>query len=305
MRTAALALALFAVLAPVEAVSQEKRLKLRIAVAPIDWGSKKWFDNWQVPVEFRTGIDEKLQKKLLETGRFVVLERGELEALLQEQAIKEENTGKSQKGKIVFAQALVKGTLTDFSVNSRGGGVGVNIGGIGRVGAAANEAKVAINVRIFNVDTSELIASEEATGKVGAAGFSFSGNHRTAFTNFSTFEKSPLGGAMTKAIDQTVEKIVAKLEKIPWSTRVADFDPASKEVTLAAGKNLGVQVGDTFEVHKVSRVIKDPETGEVLGVRTAKIGVIRVKEVEDKIAFAEVLEGEGFGPGDIVREPKR
>ena len=46
----------------------------------------------------------------------------------------------------------------------------------------------------------------------------------------------------------------------------------------------------------------DPETGEVLGFRTTKSGRVRVTEVQKKLAIAEVIEGEGFGAGDIVRE---
>jgi curli biogenesis system outer membrane secretion channel CsgG len=268
----------------------------------MEYGREDWFDGWRMPVEFRNAIDEKLQKKLLDTGRFVVLERAEMENLEKEKALKEEATGQSQRGKTVFAQAMVKGKVTDFALDKRGAGGGVNIGGIGRIGGSTTEAKCAINVRIFNVDTSELIASEEAAGRAGATGFSFSGNSRVAFADFGAFEKTPLGEAVTKAIDKAVEQISAKLAKMPWSCRVADFDEDSKEITLNAGTNLGVQAGDVFEVLAITKVIKDPETGEILGTKTAKVGKIRVKEVQEKISIAEIVEGTGFGNGNIVRE---
>lgn len=280
----------------------EKKLKMRIAVAELDWSSREYWNDWRIPIEFRNAIHEKLIQKLMDTGRFVVLEREAMEALEKEQAIKEENTGQSQKGKIIPAQALVRGKVTDFEMSRSSTGGGVNIGGVGRVGGSVTQAKMAINVRIFNVDTSEMLASEEAAGKVSSTSFKFDGNSKVAFADFSSFEKSPLGEATTKAIDQAVEKVLAKLEKTPWSCRVADFDAPTKEVTLNAGSELGVAVGDTFEVHKVSRVIKDPETGAVLGVRTSKIGTIKVIEVEKKFAIATVVEGEGFETGAIVKE---
>ena len=279
----------------------QRKLKVRIAVAPLNWSSGV-FDGWTVPAEFRNAIHEKLQKKLADTGKFIVLEREALDAILKEQAIKEENTGQSMKGKIIPAQVMVQGKVTDFEMSRSSTGGGVNIGGIGRVGGSVTQAKMSMNVRLFNVDTSEVFATEDAAGRVNRSGFRFDGNHRVAYANFEQFEKTPLGEATTQAIDKAVEKILAKMEKTPWTCRVADYDAASKEITLNAGAEVGVAVGDTFEVHKVSRVIKDPETGEILGTRTAKVGVIRVTEIDKKFSIATVVEGEGFEAGAIVRE---
>jgi curli biogenesis system outer membrane secretion channel CsgG len=295
------ALALSAVFATAGSIQSNKKLKMRIAVAPLNWGDGMW-DGWQVPIEFRNAIHEKLQKKLMDTGRFIVLERAALEALLQEQAIKENNTGQSMKGKIVPAQVLVQGKVTDFEMSRSSTGGGVNIGGIGRVGGNVTQAKMSMNVRIFNVDTSELIATEDAAGRVGRTGFRFDGNHKVAYADFEQFERTPLGEATTQAVNKAVEKILAKMDKTPWSCRIADFDAASKEITINAGAESGVAVGDTFDVYKVARVIKDPETGEILGTRTNKIGTIKVSEIDKKFSFATVVSGEGFEAGCIVRE---
>lgn len=288
---------------PSLAAGPEKKLKMRIAVAPLDWGDRYWINDWQIPIEFRNAIYEKLVKKLLDTGRFVVLEREALEALLTEKGIKEENTGQSQRGKIVPAQALVKGVVSDFSLNTRGAGGGIDLGPV-RVGASGSEARMKINVRIFDVDTSEMLASEEASGSAQAGSFRIGANIGSTFTDFGAFEKSPLGKATTTAIDKAVEKILEKLGKAPWQAMVADYDAGSKEVTINAGQELGVADGDFFEVHRVIRVIKDPETGAVLGKRTEKVGTIKIMSVEKKFAIGLTVTGEGFQPGDIVREVK-
>jgi curli biogenesis system outer membrane secretion channel CsgG len=303
-RCCVLSLLVLAVSAQAQAPRTDKRLKMRIAVAPIDWTNREWIDSWSVPVQFRDAINEKLAKRLLDTGRFVVLEREAMTAILDEKAIKEENTGQSQRGKIVPAQALIRPKMIDFTLARRGSGAGVNIGGIGRVGGGVAEAQCGINIRIFNVDTSELIAAEEAAGKASSSNFNFSGNHRVAFADFATFENSPLGSAVSKAIEVAVEKIVRKLDEQPWSARIADYDEDSREITLNAGSELGVRTGDVFEIHRVGRTIRDPETGEVLGVRTSKAGRIRVTDVEKKLAIAVILEGEAPKVGDIVRESR-
>ena len=299
-----IALAAMAVSAPAQASPQGKHLKLRIAVAPLDYGNKQWFENWNIPVEFRNAIDEKLAQKLFDTGRFIVLEREAMEPLLQEQAIKEENTGQSQKGKIVPAQALVRGKLTDFALARRGTGASVNLGSIGRVGGSVSEAKVAINLTIFDVDTSELLASSETAGKASSSSFKLQSGARFGFADFATFESSPLGEATTKALDATVAKVLEKLGNQPWSARVADFDVGSKEITINAGSDTGVQVGDTFDLQHISKVIKDPDTGQVLRVATTKTGRVKIKEVDKKFSVAELIEGTSAEVGDLVKEPK-
>jgi curli biogenesis system outer membrane secretion channel CsgG len=272
---------------------------MKIAVAPLDWNAS----SWQMPAEFSDAINEKLIKKFLDTGRFVVLERDALDALLKEKEIKEESTGQSQKGKIVAAQSLVAGKVTDFSLDNKGAGAGVSVGGV-RVGGSVQQAMCKINVRIINVDTSEVVMSETDSGTAAAGGLTFSGSIGSTFSDFAAFEKSPLGKAVTTAIDKVVERCVKKLDQTPWQAQVADFDADSKEVFVNAGSDMGVVVGDTFEVHRVTRVIKDPETGEVIGKKTAKVGKIRVTSVEKKVAFCSVVEGEEFQTGDIVKEIK-
>jgi len=284
--------------------SGQKHLKLRIAVAPLDYCTFQYIDQWQIPVEFRNAIDEKLASKLFDTGRFIVLEREAMEPLLQEKAIKEDNTGQSQKGKIIPAQALIRAKLTDFSIARRGSGIGVNVGSIGRIGGNVTQAQAAVNLTIFDVDTSALMATADASGKAQSTSFKLQSGARFGFADFSTFENSPLGDAMNKALDATVAKILEKLGNSPWSARVADFDAASKEVTINAGTDTGVQVGDTFEVMHVDKVIKDPDTGETLGVKTSKIGRVKIKDVQKKFAVADLIEGTGPAVGDVISEPK-
>lgn len=283
------------------APAQEKKLKLRVAVVPLEW-EKSWIEDWQIPIEFRNAIYEKLVEKLVATGRFIVLERDAMDALLKEQAIKEDNSGESQKGKIVPAQALIAGKVVDFTLAKRGAGGGAYIPGVGTVGGSVSEARVKINVRMFNVDTSEVIATESANGSASAAGFAYAGRIAGIFTSFGAFDKSPLGNATNKAIDQCVEKILKKVGAQPWSCRVADWDSDAKEITINAGSLLGVSEGNKFDVYRITKIIKDPETGEILGKKTTKVGMIRVTSVDEKFSIAEVIEGSDFQTGDIVRE---
>jgi curli biogenesis system outer membrane secretion channel CsgG len=291
----------------VAALAADKTLKMRIAVVPLDWAGHDYMSNYEIPVEFRNGIYEKLVKKLFDTGKFVVLDRDAAEALQKEKAIKEDNTGQSQKGKTVPAQAMVDGKVTDFSLNSSGTGGGISVptpfGGIGG-SASVTTARVGLNVRIFDVDTSEVLATEDSDKSVEAHNFSIGANIGGVFASMDHFDSTPLGKATTQCIDECVDKIVKDLAKQPWSASVADWDAIAKEVTINAGSDLGVAEGDTFDVYRVTKVIKDPDTGEILGKKSSKIGTIHIKSVEKKFAVGTPTDGTDFAVGDIIKEQK-
>ena len=64
--------------------------------------------------------------------------------------------------------------------------------------------------------------------------------------------------------------------------RVADVSGGT--LVISAGANDGVNVGETFEILKVLREVKDPTTKEVLDTVTEKTGEMTVTSVRDKIA---------------------
>lgn len=310
MKTSRLFLSAASVLVLCSAVfgsGSDKVLKMRIAVVPLDWNGHDNISNYQIPVEFQNGIYEKLTKKLFDTGKFVILERDAMEAMLKEKEIKQDNTGQSQKGKTVPAQAMVQGKVTDFSLNSSGTGGGVGIptpfGGIG-VSGGTTTGRVGLNVRIFDVDTSEVIATEDSDKSVEAHHFSVGANIGGVFASMDHFDSTPLGKATTEAIDEAVDKIVKDMANQPWSASVADWDTGAQEVTINAGDELGVKEGDAFDIYRVTKVIKDPDTGEILGKKTAKIGSIKIKSVDKKFSVATPIDGKDFQVGDIVKEQK-
>jgi hypothetical protein len=84
---------------------------------------------------------------------------------------------------------------------------------------------------------------------------------------------------------------------------VVDFEAG--EVAINAGSNSGVRVGDAFAIKRITRVLTDPETGRVLGKRSANIGQIRVFAVEQGLAFGRFEAWMETDPqrGDLVVQP--
>jgi curli biogenesis system outer membrane secretion channel CsgG len=288
-----------AVTAGAGAVRPEKKLKMRIAIEPVNWNDHDSVGSWYVPSEYKAAIHEKLQKKLAESGKCIVIEWQSVEEALKSQE------DKTKKAKVVPAQVIVRSRVTEFDMSQASSGGGVNVGNIGRIGGNVTVGKMTLKMKLTSVDTAQIVGEPDATGNASKTGFRFDGGAKLAFADYQAFEKSPLGEATSKAVDDAAKKILAALEKTPWSCRIADYDATSKEITLSAGSEAGVTVGDVFEVHKVTRTVKDDQTGEILGVRTVKVGTIKVTEVDKKFAFAKIETGEGFESGLLVREVEK
>ena len=73
-------------------------------------------------------------------------------------------------------------------------------------------------------------------------------------------------------------------------------------VFLNVGAEAGVKEGDTFDVYRVGNVIKDPDTGEVLGSDETKVGRVKITKVMGaRLSTASVVSGSGFKPGDMIK----
>ena len=81
-----------------------------------------------------TGMADQLADALIQSGKFVVIERQTLEDVIAEQDIAASGRAAvsetAQTGKIVPAQILIKGTVSEFEAETQKGGTGISISGI-------------------------------------------------------------------------------------------------------------------------------------------------------------------------------
>ena len=75
----------------------------------------------------------QLSDALIQSGKFIVLSRKDLDVVMAEQDLSKSSrfakTNSAKTGKIVPAQILIKGQITEFQENTSGGGQGLNIKG--------------------------------------------------------------------------------------------------------------------------------------------------------------------------------
>lgn len=267
---------------PVRSIPGPKR-----TVAVSRFASKSDFNLRYGLTDVGGGLSAMLTAALVESGRFIVVERETLSDVLAEQSliasgmVKEE--GAAVPGALIGASLLVKGAVTEFSEAAGGGGFGVGIAGIG-VGIKSRVATVGLDIQIIDATTSQLLANYKVLEKVSAKAVGVDVARAGIDTGFTKFFETPIGQATRKAITTAVERFALEAASRPWTGRVVAFD--SGEVVINAGQTSGIRVGDTFALERASAAFTDPATGRVLGRRKVLLGRLVITAVEEEMAFA-------------------
>ncbi|GMW02319.1 MAG: hypothetical protein AMXMBFR84_34550 [Candidatus Hydrogenedentota bacterium] len=273
-----------------------------VCVMPFEGAGKLGWDEGPV-------LSTMLGSALMDTGRFLIVERQQLDTVLTEQDLGAAGRINSQTalkiGNIVGASYLIQGTVTQFEPGESGqsGRVTVPIGGVGiGLGGSKVTSSVKINLRIVDLETSVVLmnktAEAEATHKsVGMDVYSSYGS-----VGGDQFKKTPLGETSELAIKKAVDYIVAEMANQPFTARVAEVE--GSQIYINAGSNRNVEPGLKLAVYKRGKEILDPDTGLVLDVKMTKTGVVQVDDVMEKMSICSLVEGEKPEKGSTLRLEK-
>lgn len=234
---------------------------------------------------------EVLTERLVNSGRFIVLEREQLARVLQEQslgmtgAITQETA--LQAGKLLGLQALITGKLANVSTNTRSGAGG-------GLGVSTTTVSVRVTVKIIDGTTGQILMADSGEGSVGNTQMSLFG------IGGGSNSDALASQAMYQALDQLVARVMVKLTSRPWSSVVVKVSP--DKVYIRAGTLSGLAEGAILGVRHVGEDIKDPTTGEILGKELSqRLGTLQVAEhVNEQLSICIPTSGEGFREGDIV-----
>jgi curli biogenesis system outer membrane secretion channel CsgG len=144
--------------------------KARVAVADFDVKAAK------ATFEIGSGLREMLVTALINSNRFSVVERQVLSAVMQEQELSASGAAQGgsgpQRGKIKTADLVITAAVTEFEPQASGGAAGIGGGGGvgsgilgGILGAALNKAHMALDIRIVDTSTSEVLVATRVQGQ--------------------------------------------------------------------------------------------------------------------------------------------
>ena len=113
----------------------------------------------------------------------------------------------------------------------------------------------------------------------------------------SDFQNTIIGEAVKAAVEKMSTEVIADRRQGggpagdgKGSRRCGDRRPNRSEYRVQGR----VKVGDQLAVERVSQEIKDPATGKVIRRMTSPVGVIRVVDVDEQSAVANIVSGIGL-----------
>ncbi len=279
------------------------QLKKRIAVLTFEDKTSQAYSYGFMGKDAGDAFAEMVTTALVKTGKYTVIERNELNQLLKEQQIGAAGivTQESavEAGKVLGAELVLFGAVSEFGNSKQS--TGVDTRRIG-VGVDNSKATVAVDVRIVDPETSEIIAAEDIRKSKSKKGLSLR-TREIKIGSRSEFDESIVGKASREAVDSVVDLLAKNASRIKWSAKVVTMNGG--DVFINAGSNSGVKVGQRFAVYRAGQALVDPDTGLNLGSVESKVGEIEVTDNqmgEGKASRCIVVEGSGFERGDLVRE---
>jgi curli biogenesis system outer membrane secretion channel CsgG len=159
----------------------------------------------------------------------------------------------------------------------------------------ARVARVTVDYALVDVATGKSLVAESGAGEyrkttTGALGLGAK----------SSFDPNLRDGALRDALAKAMNKMVEKLSRQPFVTKVVLADPDG--VVIRAGTRSHLSEGAELTVYRPGPEIRDPDSGELLGSKETKIGVVRISQHQsERLSNATIVSGKGFQAGDIVK----
>jgi curli biogenesis system outer membrane secretion channel CsgG len=257
--------------------SVERTLKRKVAIARFtnetNYGRSFLVDKDSNPIG-KQALDI-LSKKLLDTGKFILLERADLEKVNAE--LKLANLGTLKNA----ADYLVVGSITAFGRKNEG-----KVGVFTRTKTQTAFAKVTI--RLIDVESGMVLYAEEGSGEAFSEQKTTMGLGAAADYD-STLNDKVLDAAISNLSSKVIENLLGK----PWKAYILAYADGTYMIT--GSKSQGLSVGDTLDVYAKGRSVKNPQTGMEIILPGKKVGQIKIEsfagEINNEVALASLVTG--------------
>jgi len=197
-----------------------------------------------------------LSAKLFETGKFIMLERADLEQIQKELKIGGSSNLKNA------ADYIIVGSITEFGRKEVS-----DVGIFSRNKKQIANAKV--HIRVIDVTTGQIIYSEEGKGEAFSEAAATFGVGAKAGYDASLNDKV-LDAAITNLASNIIENMLDK----PWKSYILGYEDGN--FIISGGKSQNIKVGSVFDVMKKGKKIKNPQTNMMITLPGKKLASIEV-----------------------------
>ena len=260
--------------------NSKKVIKRKVAIGRFsnetEYGKGLFYDKDNDPMG-KQALDI-LSAKLGASGKFILLERNDLQQLLEEA-----NRNGQSAQQAIGADYMIIGSITEFGRKNTSQSQVFTT-------SKTQTVEAAVSIRLVDVATGQIIYSDQGKGSAEIttkSTFVGTGGH-------AGYDATLSDKAISAAIDQLVENIINKLSDKPWKSYFLSYD--SDAIIIAGGKSQGIEPGMIFAVKTVGKNVKNPQTGIMVTLPGKEVGKIKVEETggdtpETEYSIVSMIEG--------------
>ncbi len=268
---------------PFSSDAQEKTIKRKVAIGRFSnetqYAKGLFYDKENDPM--RKQALDILSSKLAASGKFILLERDDLDLL-----VAEAGEGMNKIG----ADYIILGSITEFGRKAEGQQKVFS-------STKTQSVEAGVSIRLVEAATGLIIYSDEAKGYAETTTKQTMGVGGSAGYDATLSDK-----AISAALSQLVENIINKCMDKPWKAYILSVDEGS--YVISGGASQGISAGDTFNVYRKGKTVKNPQTGINIELPGQKVGTVTVQTTygdtpETEISFCSYsgddLDAENLG----------
>lgn len=236
--------------------TEKKTIKRKVAIGRFSnetqYGKGVFYDKNNDPMR-KQGLDI-LSAKLQQSGKFILLEREDLDVLVKEAGADMQKIG---------ADYIILGSITEFGRKNEGQQKVFS-------STKTQVVEAGVSIRIVETASGLIIYSGEAKGLAETTTKEVMGIGGTAGYDATLSDK-----AISAALSQLVENIINECTDSPWRSYILDIDEDGNYI-ISGGASQGLTAGDKFNVYSKGKIVKNPQSGMNVELPGKKIGTVTV-----------------------------
>lgn len=261
----------------------EKTIKRKVAIGRFSnetqYAKGLFYDKENDPM--RKQALDILSSKLASSGKFILLEREDLDVLVAEAGTNMNKIG---------ADYIILGSITEFGRKTEGEQKVFS-------STKTQTVEAGVSIRIVEAATGLIIYSDEAKGFAETTSKQTMGLGGTAGYDATLSDK-----AISSAIGQLVENIINKCMDQPWKSYILAVEDGT--YIISGGASQGLAVNDIFTVYKKGKTVTNPQTGMKIELPGTKVGTVTVLQSTGDTPETEIslcsYEGEEVNVNDLT-----
>ena len=234
---------------------EERTIKRKVAIGRFSnetqYAKGLFYDKENDPM--RKQALDILSSKLAASGKFILLEREDLDILVNEVGADMNKIG---------ADYIILGSITEFGRKTEGEQKVFS-------STKTQTVEAGVSIRLVEAATGLIIYSDEAKGFAETSSKQTMGLGGSAGYDATLSDK-----AISAALSQLVENIINKCMDKPWKSYILSVEDGT--YIISGGASQGLVAGDKFNLYRRGKTVKNPQTGINIELPGTKIGEVMI-----------------------------